>query len=152
MANDREISSLDEIETIIRSAQVCRLAMADEAGNPYIVPLCFGYENRTLYFHTGKKGKKLDILKKNNKVCVEFDIVYDVKKGETPCKWGMKFKSVIGFGNASLIEDPESKRRALDMIMRQYSEDSSFEYPEPALNSTVIIKVDIRNLTGKQAR
>ena len=34
-------------------------------GSPYIVPLCFGYDAGTLYFHSAPAGKKIDLLKNN---------------------------------------------------------------------------------------
>jgi nitroimidazol reductase NimA-like FMN-containing flavoprotein (pyridoxamine 5'-phosphate oxidase superfamily) len=61
----------------------------------------------------------------------------------------MKYRSVIGFGKAELIEDIESKRRALNIIMQNYLE-GSFEYPEEAIQETVIIRVEIESMTGKK--
>ena len=147
---DKEITSKAEIEGIIRRSLVCRLALADE-NRPYIVPLCFGYKDNSLYFHSAVQGKKIDIIKKNNRVCFEFDVDYKVIKADKTCEWGMQYKSVVGFGQASFLEDSESKRRALDIIMKQYSGESSV-YPEDKLKHTVIIKVDIEHMTGKQAQ
>ncbi len=147
---DKEITSRAEIEGIIRRSLVCRLALADK-NRPYIVPLCFGYKDNSLYFHSAVQGKKIDIIKKNNRVCFEFDIDYEVIKADKACEWGMQYKSVVGFGQASFLEDYESKRRALDIIMKQYSGESS-AYPEAKLKHTVIIKVEIEQMTGKQAQ
>ena len=146
---EKEIVEKAEIEAVIAAAEVCRLAMADN-GQPYIVPLCFGYRENVLYFHSAMEGKKLDILKKNNRVCFEFDIDIEIKEGKTGCDYGMKFQSVIGFGQAYFIDDDESKRSALDVIMRQYTTDE-FEFPEKAVDKTVVIKVEIESMTGKRA-
>jgi nitroimidazol reductase NimA-like FMN-containing flavoprotein (pyridoxamine 5'-phosphate oxidase superfamily) len=147
---DKEITSKAAIEGIISRSLVCRLALADE-NQPYIVPLCFGYKDNSLYFHSAVQGKKIDIIKKNNRVCFEFDIDSEVIKADKACEWGLQYKSVVGFGQASFLEDSESKRRALDIIMKQYSGESS-AYPEAKLKHTVIIKVDIQHMTGKQAQ
>ena len=144
---DREINDINEIEAIINSAMICRLAMVDE-NYPYIVPLCFGYEDNTLYFHSASQGKKLDILKKNNRVCFEFDIDQRLKMRDKACEWGMTYKSVIGFGKASFLKDFQIKRNALDIIMRNYA-DGSFEYSDPEIRNTTVIKVDIEQMTGK---
>ena len=146
---EKEIVEKNEIEAVIAAAKVCRLAMADN-GQPYIVPLSFGYADDELYFHSAMEGKKLDILKKNNRVCFEFDIDTEIKIGKTACQWGMKFRSVIGFGQAYFIEDPESKRSALDTIMGQYSNDA-FEFPDETVAKTVVIRVEIESMTGKRA-
>ena len=146
---DKEITSRNEIEAVIRKSTVCRLALANEQ-KPYLVPLCFGYKDNALYFHSSKKGKKLDLIKKNNKVCFEFDIVHEIKAADRPCEWGMQYESVIGFGEASFIEDSDSKRKALDIIMEQYSDKSSL-YSETMVKHTVIIKVAIVSMTGKRS-
>ncbi|MBN1804696.1 MAG: pyridoxamine 5'-phosphate oxidase family protein [Sedimentisphaerales bacterium] len=145
---EREIKDIGSIEEIIRKAQVCRLALSDN-DRPYIVPLCFGYKDKTLYFHCAREGKKLDILKQNNNVCFEIDTDLELVKGKKACKCSMKYRSVIGFGRAKFIEETELKRKALNIIMQNYSE-GFFEYPDEVVNKTVIIKVEIESMTGKQ--
>ena len=147
---EKEITQKSEIEAVIAKASVCRLAMVHENA-PYVVPLCFGYENNTLYFHSAMEGKKIEILKKNNRVCFEMDVRAElIRKGSNACEWGMTFQSVIGFGRASFLDDAALKRRALDIIMYQYAE-GSFEYKDSALEKTAVIKVDIDHMTGKQS-
>lgn len=145
---DKEINDIVAIEDIIRKAHICRLALS-ENGRPYIVPLCFGYKDNTLYFHSAREGKKLDIIRKNSNVCFEIDIDNELLKGKKACDCSMKYRSVIGFGKAALIEDIESKRKAFDIIMQNYLE-GSFEYPEESIKSTVIIRVEIESMTGKK--
>lgn len=147
--NDKEITDKKAIEDIILRSEVCKLAMCEE-NMPYIVPLCFGFKDNALYFHSAPKGKKNEILKKNPNVCFEFEIFTQVIKSAKACKWGMKYRSVIGFGKAGFIADDDLKRQAFDIIMNQYA-DGSFIYEEALLKSTVIIKVEIHSMTGKQS-
>jgi nitroimidazol reductase NimA-like FMN-containing flavoprotein (pyridoxamine 5'-phosphate oxidase superfamily) len=147
---EKEITTKAEIESIIRQSLVCRLALSDE-GSAYIVPLCFGYQDNTLYFHSAKEGKKIEILKRNNAVCFEFDIGAKLeRKGKTACDWGMKYRSVIGFGRAVIIEDPEGKRKALEIIIAQYAA-GAYDFSDTALKGTTVIKVEISSMTGKQS-
>ncbi|MGD2097392.1 MAG: pyridoxamine 5'-phosphate oxidase family protein [Desulfobacterales bacterium] len=147
--NEKEITDQGEIDAIIRNSQVCRLGLVDE-GVAYIVPLCFGYQDNSLYFHSATEGRKIEILKRNNAVCFEFEGDAHVTSGKNGCAWGMQYRSVIGYGTAGLIEDSEKKRRALDIIMAQYA-DGAFEYADKALDKTLIIKVDISHMTGKKS-
>jgi uncharacterized protein len=121
-----------------------------EDNRPYVVPLCYGYKDNALYIHCGPEGKKLEIIRKNNNVCFEVDIDHEIIKAEQACKWSFKYKSVIGFGKAFLIDDIEGKRRALDVIMRQFST-NTFDYPEEIIRKTTVIKVEIESMTGKQS-
>jgi hypothetical protein len=137
----------DVIEAIIRQATVCRIGLSDD-GQPYVIPVCFGYENGTLYFHSSAKGKKVDILRKNNAVCVEFDIDQEIVKAEKACKWGVKYRSVIGFGKAFFIEGAEEKRRALGIVVAHYGGDPQ-DYPEATLKKTTVVRIEIQNATAK---
>ena len=146
---EKEITEASAIEAIIKKSLVCRLALSDD-NFPYIVPLCFGYRDRVLYFHGSLKGKKVDIIKKNQNICFEFDINTEIVKAEDACHWSMKYRSVIGFGKAQLLEDIEEKRKALNIIMSQYS-NGTFEFNDAILKKSGVIKVEIENMKGKQS-
>ncbi len=62
---EKAVTDIKAIEEIISKAKVCRLAMSLD-DQPYLVPLNFGYKNKTLYFHCANTGLKLDILKKES--------------------------------------------------------------------------------------
>lgn len=146
---EKEITNRSEIESIIQQSLVCRLAMSD-GDTPYIVPLCFGYQDNVIYVHGSLKGRKIDILKKNRNVCFEFDINTAIVEAENACGWSMKYQSVIGFGKASVLEDPSDKRKALHVIMSQYS-DRPFRFPENSIHGTAVLKIEIASMTGKQS-
>jgi len=145
---DQEITDINAIEDIIRKGQVCRLALS-ENGRPYIVPLCFGYKENNLYFHSAREGKKIDILRKNKNVCFEIDIDQELVKGKKACNCSMKYRSVIGFGKAEIVEDIDLKRRALNIIMQNYFE-GFFKYSEESLKNILIIRVEIESMIGKK--
>jgi nitroimidazol reductase NimA-like FMN-containing flavoprotein (pyridoxamine 5'-phosphate oxidase superfamily) len=147
---EKEITGRAEIEAIIKKALVCRLAMVDE-NEPYIVPLCFGFRENTIYFHSAIHGKKLDILRKNSRICFEFDADCEICSSEKACDFSMRYSSVIGFGKATFVEQPEAKRDALDVIMAHYA-DNKFTYTDPVIEKIAVIKVDIDSMTGKASR
>jgi nitroimidazol reductase NimA-like FMN-containing flavoprotein (pyridoxamine 5'-phosphate oxidase superfamily) len=64
-----------------RSATVCHLGLAD-GGEPYVVPVNFGYANDCLYFHSAQSGHKIDLLKRNPRVCFEIDTDLQILKTE----------------------------------------------------------------------
>lgn len=145
---DKAVIGRQEIEAILHRAAVCRLAMADENG-PYVVPLCFGYRDNLLYFHSAREGKKLDMLKKNNRVCFEVDVDAALKKASRPCQWTMTYQSVIGFGNAFVVETSEDKRRGLDIIMAHYG--GAGELMPAKMDQMVIIRVEIAQMSAKRS-
>jgi len=146
---EKEITEASAIEAIIKKSLVCRLALSDD-NSPYIVPLCFGYRDKVLYFHGSPKGKKIDIIRRNQRVCFEFDINTEIVKAEDACHWSMNYQSVIGFGKAVLLEGLDEKRNGLNIIMSQYS-DRTFQFNDATLKGIIGIKVEIESMTGKQS-
>lgn len=145
--SDRQISDRIIIDHIIRSCPVCRLGLSYD-DQPYIVPLCFGYDGRALYFHGATEGRKIDMIKKNSKVCFEFDIPGKIITGDQACKWGMLYESVIGFGTAMILERLELKTAGLNHIMDRYSHET-WTFPENMLDKTIVVRVEIAEISGK---
>ena len=146
---DMEIKDRAEIDAVIRCCKVCRLGLCAE-GEAYIVPMCFGYDGEALYFHGAEKGKKIDMLRENPRVCFEFDVLDEVAGSEKACDWDMHYRSVIGFGTAELLDDTAAKEEALQSIMSQYTK-KAFTFPEKMVQHTCVIRVTIESVTGKQS-
>ncbi len=147
--NDRQIDDTAQIERIIRKSNICRLGLSAN-NRAYIVPMNFGYRDRTLYFHSANEGTKVDMLRSNPAVCFEFDIDHGIVGGEHGCDWSTRYQSVIGFGEAVIIEDIEEKRDALDVLMANYA-DREFDYPFSSVEKILVFKVEITSMTGKQS-
>lgn len=141
-------SNLEKIEALIKKSMVCRLGI-NHCKIPYVIPLSFGYRDNTLYFHSGSKGKKLELLRANPNVCFEFDQIKEVMEAENPCSWDIKYQSIIGSGKAFFIEDPKNKINALKIIIAQYT-DKQMKIPEAQAKATVVFKIAIDKLTFKQ--
>jgi len=158
---DKEITDIKEIEDTIKRASVCRLGMVD-GDEPYIVPLSFGYEKNALYFHWALEGRKLEVIKRNNKVCFEVDI--DVapasltKKGCGGYYCHTQYRSVIGVGRAYILENAEEKAHGLGVLVRHYYSavgkpysESDCDFSQKNLDSVLVVKVEIDSLTGKKS-
>jgi hypothetical protein len=146
---NREIGDPSAVRAIMKEARVCRLGLADN-GMPYVVPMNFGLGENCLYLHCAAEGLKLDILRKNDRVCFEMDLLREIKKGPEACGWSARYESVIGFGRAVFLSEPEEKRRGLDRIMDHYGAAGPFSYPEEVLAKTEVIRIDIERITGKR--
>ena len=140
-----EITDIEEIESILKQALTCRIGLVDN-DEPYIVPVCFGYERNTLYFHSALEGRKIELIKKHNKICFEIDtdseFVRYVDTEQNSCHCQMKYRSVIGTGRAYFLENGEEKTRALKLLMQQYT-DGKFNFPKKRLARTLVVKIDI---------
>lgn len=147
---DKEITDYGLIETILKEERICRIALCDWE-KPYIIPMIFGYQDGYLYLHSAPEGKKIDLIRKNNQVCFEVESKVEIIPGEQPCSWGVNYYSVIGIGKAYFIEEPEEKKKALDIMARKFTKENQFEYPEAMLSKTEVIKIVIEEMRGKKS-
>jgi nitroimidazol reductase NimA-like FMN-containing flavoprotein (pyridoxamine 5'-phosphate oxidase superfamily) len=147
---DKEIPSRSEIDAIIRGCEVCRLAFAVE-NLPYIVPVSFGYDGDSLFFHTAASGKKIEFLEVNNRVCFELDRNVRLRTDpKVSCKWTFLYESVVGHGTVAELTDPAEKIRGLDQIMLHYS-GKQWEHNASVLAKTRVWQILIDSVTGKRA-
>jgi uncharacterized protein len=147
---DKEIRDKDIIEQLLSGSEICRIAMID-GNRPYIVPLNYGYADRTLYFHSASAGKKIDILKQNNRVCFEIEYYNEIIRDEVPCEWTSKYRSLIGYGRIEFITDVEEKRKGLDVIMNHYGKTGENTYKDNHIENMIILKLKIEEISGKQS-
>lgn len=147
---EREIRDIIQIEKIISDSEVCRIALVDD-GMPYIVALNFGYlkgDIPVLYFHCANEGRKIDIIKKNPKVCFQMESKHELIKSDSACEYSMNFKSIVGFGKICIVEKKQEKIKGLDVLMRQYSK-NNYEYTKKILDNTTVLRLDIDSLSAK---
>jgi nitroimidazol reductase NimA-like FMN-containing flavoprotein (pyridoxamine 5'-phosphate oxidase superfamily) len=105
-------------------AEVRHLGLVDD-GEPYIVPLYFGYRDDAFFFHCAREGRKLDVLRANPRVCFELESDVRLVRGERTCQWSSSHRSVIGWGRAKVVLDEEGVREGLQVLMEHFTPDLS---------------------------
>lgn len=146
---EREITDKKIIEEILQKSSVCRIALNNDEF-PYIVPLNHGYADNALYFHSATQGKKINLIRKDNKVSFEVELAGEIITGKEACQWTTKYRSVTGQGKIKIITDIEGKKEGLDVIMGHHGGQTK-NYQAKHLENLLILKLDITKISGKQA-
>ena len=149
---DREVTDRNEILQILDKAKVLHLGLYDEE-YPYIVPMHYGYEYQDgtliFYMHGAKEGRKMDILHRNPKVCIELESDIELAPGgDIPCHYGAYFASVMGNGIAEVINDEQEKIQGLQQLMRNQT-GQEFAIDGAMAASVAVIKVTVAEFTAK---
>lgn len=127
-----------------------RFATCGVDGQPYITPVNFVTYNDKIYFHTGFKGKKLDNINSNPKVC--FEISSSGKMYPTPHarNFTMRFWSVLVFGEAHIVKDKELKLMVLNLLLDKHDKGYKFEHLTiEDTNIVNIVEISINEISGK---
>lgn len=145
------IEDKERVEEIISHCDICFVGITDLEGNPYVIPMNFGYRDGVIYLHSGPTGSSIDMLERNNHVCITFSVDHELvfQHPRVACSYRMRAKSVICRGRVKFIEDMEEKREALNTIMAHYSS-REFVYSDPAVRNVKIWEIPIDSVTAKE--
>ena len=146
-----QVTDPRQITRILDAAKVLHLGLCVD-NKPYVVPMNYGYcfegEKLVLYLHSAVRGKKLDMIRENPQVFFEMDSDRVPFEGKLPCQYGMTYSSVMGSGEARLIEDVEEKKKAMTVLMKtQTGKDFSFD--EKLVSIVAVIRIDVAEYTAK---
>lgn len=145
---DKEITDKGQIMGILERGKVCRVAFFDDEF-PYMVPVCYGFDGTSVFFHGFNGGKKMECLRKDPRICFEVEEDIEIVSDPDPCEWTLKYRSVVGFGKAAVLEDPEEKRTGLDVVVRQFA-GRELPFPAQAMAEVAVVRIDIQSMTGRR--
>jgi nitroimidazol reductase NimA-like FMN-containing flavoprotein (pyridoxamine 5'-phosphate oxidase superfamily) len=146
---EKEITDPAELRRIVREARICRLAVAD-GDRPYLVPLTFALDGDDLVLHSARAGRKIEALRRNPAVCFEVEEGVEVVPAATGCQFSMRFRTVIGFGEAEFVEDQAERARLLALFGPRYGA-SPAPLPDTEIQRTCVLRIRVRELTGKRS-
>lgn len=147
--SDKSITDKIEIKEILTNSFICNVGIFDDI-YPYVVSMNYGYKDNCLYFHCAPKGKKIDLIEKNNRVGFEITHSEELVTGDIACKWTTKYSSIMGQGSIDIIADREGKISGLDVIMKQHGKNDN-SYSDKMIDAVLVLKLNIENLTAKRS-
>ena len=103
----RQLTSA-EIDDLLSKQIVGRIGCCYE-NEIYVVPISYAYEDNIIYCH-GFEGKKMEMMRKNPKVCFQVDEMKDM--GD--------WKSVIAWGDFEELSDEKEKNKALKILLDRH--------------------------------
>ena len=136
---------IDILKTELRGV----LSVLGDDGYPYGLPINHYYneDDGKIYFHSGKKGHKIDAINRCEKVsfCV-YDSGYR-KEGE----WALNIRSVIVFGRVEIIEDREVIYDISRKLSRKFTDDEAYIEHEIGRSgpNTFMFALVPEHMTGK---
>ena len=97
---------------ILDEGFICHVGFAPE-GQPFVIPTGYARLDDTLYIHGSQASRMLRTLSGGVDACVTVTIVDGLVLARSAFHHSMNYRSVVIFGRATLVEDPEEKSAAL---------------------------------------
>jgi len=149
---EKEIKDISTMIKILQDAKYITIAMCDN-NEPYLVTLSHGYDSvrNVIYFHCADKGRKIDVLKKNNTVWGQ--AIQD--KGYVPGECSQQYETTQFHGNVTFITDVKEKKHALVTMIKQLEENPEDviknQITDESLKRVNIGRIDIDFMTAKKS-
>lgn len=150
MRRKRQELSYEETVEIMKRNRTGVLALSEEGGYPYAVPVNYVYADGKLIFHGAKSGQKIEMIRKNKKAsfCI---IDQDQLVAE---EYTTYFRSVIAFGKIQEITEWENMYA--DMVLLSQSVREGFKKEmedeiERGKAALCVCEFEIEHVTGKEA-
>lgn len=138
-----------EIDDLLGRQIIGRLG-CHTRGLTYVVPVNYVYKNGTIYAHSGP-GKKIEMMRKNPKVCFEVDEI------ESTFRW----KSVIAWGRFEQITEISEKEQVMQLLIHRIMPYADHPSAHPSHGITpndydigtnidlIIYKIVLSQMTGR---
>lgn len=149
---EKKIKDKNEVLSILEQAKYITIAMSRD-NEPYLVTLSHGYdrEQNCLYFHCAKEGKKVDILKENNKVWGQALIDDGYVQGACD----HLYATAQFMGRVTFIESLEEKRHALEVMVKALDDNPASiigkQLTKKSITDVNIGRIDIEYTSGKKS-
>ena len=144
------------IGAFLREAKVGHIASARD-DQPFLNPTTFWYDeaHHQIIFHSNVAGRIRSNIESNSKVAFEASELGKMLPANVALEFSLQFRSVVVFGTARLVNDPEEARRVLYGLIHKYfpamTAGKEFrEITDKELKRTSVYAIQIEEWSGKE--
>lgn len=145
---DRKLSEADALY-VLGHAEYGMLNTINEDGWPYAVPMASALVENTLYFHSAKRGQKLENLRRCNRA--SYTAVLYAKN--VPERFEMIYASAVAQGFVREITDEAERNKAMRAICEKYAAEyvdtPNYERTMKGMPALVMLAMDLEQVQGK---
>ncbi len=144
------------IRAFLKEVQVGHFATSAD-GQPFLNPSTFWYdeENHQIVFHSNVAGRVRSNIEANPKVSMEASELGKMLPSNIAIEFSLQFRSVVLFGTARIVTDPEEAKKLLYGLIGKYfpamTVDKEYRgITDKELRATSIYAVAIESWSGKE--
>jgi uncharacterized protein len=108
----RAVYEKAQVYAILDEGSVCHVGFV-AGGQPYVIPTLYARAGDRIYIHGSPASRMLRALEQGADVCLTVTLVDGLVLASSACHHSMNYRSVVVFGKARPVTDPEEKMEAL---------------------------------------
>lgn len=144
------------IRAFLRQARVGHIASSRD-GQPFLNPTTFWFDEQhhQIAFHSNVTGRIRSNIETNPRLCFEASELGKMLPSNIALEFSLQFRSVVVFGTARVVKDPEEARRVLYGLIQKYfplmKPGQEFrEITDRELLRTSVYAIQIEEWSGKE--
>jgi len=148
---DRGRYDKETIHAILDAALVCHIAYVID-GRPYCTPTAFWREGDHLYWHGSSASRMLRTQAEGIPVCLTVTHLDALVMARSGFHHSINYRSVMAFGTAHKVEDPDLKLRLMDNFIERIYPGRSKLIRQPnkqEFKATMMMGMEIETASGK---
>ena len=148
---NRAVYDRAAIYQILDEGFICHVGFAVE-GQPFVIPTMYARVSDDLYFHGSAASRMLRGLSAGLPVCITVTLADGLVLARSVFNHSMNYRSVVALGQATLIEDPAEKLRALHAFTEKLIPGRWNDARQPIekeLKATSVLKLSLTEVSAK---
>lgn len=139
------------VHKILDEGFICHVGFVIH-GKPVVIPTGYGRIGDKLYIHGSQASRMLRTLTTGVAACVTVTLVDGLVLARSAFHHSINYRSVVIFGNATLVEDAQEKLAALlafsEHVIRGRWDDVR-EPTQQELKATTVLKLQLKEVSAK---
>ena len=139
------------VDSVIDEALTCHVGFAID-GRPWVIPTIHARIDDVLYLHGAAANHMLRSLSGGFEACVTITLIDGLVLARSAFHHSMNYRSVMVFGRATLVEDPDEKDAALHALVEHVVPGRTAEARPPSaaeLRKTSVLRLSITEASAK---
>jgi len=136
---------------ILDEGFICHVGFAPE-GQPFVIPTGYARAGDKLYIHGSQASRMLKTLSGGVDACVTVTIIDGLVLARSAFHHSMNYRSVVIFGHATRVDDPEEKIAALLALSEHIIRGRWAEVREPTeqeMRATTVLSLPLVEASAK---
>lgn len=141
----------DDVYAILDAGLICHIAYVID-GQPYVTPTAYWRHKNRVYWHGSAASRMLEAQANGLAVCLTVTHLDGLVMARSGFHHSVNFRSVMLFGTAKAVTDPEEKVHALDEFIDRIAPGRRAELrPNEAqeLKATLVVAMEIDEASAK---
>ncbi|WP_158802753.1 MULTISPECIES: pyridoxamine 5'-phosphate oxidase family protein [unclassified Acidisoma] len=149
--HDRGSYDHETVHRLLDAAALCHVSYVVD-GLPYCTPTLFWREETRLYWHGSSASRMLRNLSDGQPACLTVTHLDSLVLARCGFNHSADYRSVMAFGRARLVTEPEEKRRALVMMVDRFFPGRTAQLrasTDQEIKATSVVTMEIERASAK---